>query len=344
MARRIVLAAMGLLLTAPLAPARAQQVTLTVSHWLPPTHTLRTQALDLWMKDVTEVTQGRVTFRVMPKIVGSAPAQVDVVRDGLADVASIAHGYVPGRFIGQEIAELPFLGDIAEPTGRAYWRIYERHLKALNEHEGVVVLSAMASSPGRLHTTTKIVAKVDDFSGLKVRIPGGVTTDIMRLLGATPVLKPVSETYELVSTGVVDGTVVQMVSVGVYKLLDKLTRTTNVPGGLYNATYSLFINPAKWQSISAADRDAIMKVSGEKLAERWGKVFDTQDKEVQQQAVARGNIITEASPEFVADLQKRLKPVEEKWIAAAEAKGLKNAADVLRELRAEIKKIQAEIK
>ena len=344
MAQRFILAILAYALVGIFAPATAQQVTLTVSHWLPPTHVLRTQALDLWLKDVTEVTQGRVTFRVLPKIVGSAPAQVDVVRDGLADVGSIAHGYVPGRFIAQEIAELPFLGDVGEPTGRAYWRIFDRHLKAIGEHEGVVVLSVMASSPGRLHTTSKIVAAVDDMAGLKLRVPGGTTTDITRLLGATPVLKPVSETYELVSTGVVDGTVVQMLSVGAYKLLDKLTRTTNVPGGLYNATYSLFINPAKWNSIGAADREAIMKVSGEQLAGRWGRVFDIQDKEVEQQAVALGNVITVAAPAFVADLQKRLKPVEDKWVAAAEGKGLKSAAKILEELRAEIRKIQAEIK
>ena len=226
--------------------SQAQNVSLTVSHWLPATHVLRTQALDLWMKDVTEVTQGRVTFRVLPKIVGSAPAQVDVVRDGLADVATIAHGYVPGRFALQEIAELPFLGNNGAGVGAAYWRIYDKYLRKFGEHEGVVGTERMASSAGRLHTTTKIVSKIDDFAGLKLRIPGGATTEIVKLLGAIPVLKPVGETYELVSTGVVDGTIVQMVSVGVYKMLDKLTRTTEIDGGLYNATYSLFINKARW--------------------------------------------------------------------------------------------------
>lgn len=336
--RKILLLA-GLLALA--TPSHAQNVSLTVSHWLPATHVLRTQAFDLWMKDVVEATEGRVTFRVLPKIVGSAPAQVDVVRDGLADVATIAHGYVPGRFLLQEIAELPFLGNNGAAVGAAYWRIYDKHLRKFNEHDGVVVLSVMASSAGRLHTTSKVVSKIDDFSGLKLRIPGGVTTEIVKLLGAIPVLKPVSETYELVSTGVVDGTIVQMVSVGVYKMLDKLTRTTNIEGGLYNATYSLFVNKTKWDSISAADQAAIMKVSGETLARRWGTAFDTQDAITLKEAVARGNVITEASPAFVADLRQRLKPVEEQWIAAAKARNMADPSAVLGELREEIKKLQA---
>lgn len=49
MTRRILLAALGLSMTVLSAPAQAQQVTLTVSHWLPPTHALRTQALDRQM-------------------------------------------------------------------------------------------------------------------------------------------------------------------------------------------------------------------------------------------------------------------------------------------------------
>jgi TRAP-type C4-dicarboxylate transport system substrate-binding protein len=339
---RMLLLLAGFLVSA--TQSHAQNVSLTVSHWLPATHVLRTQVLDLWMKDVTEVTQGRVTFRVLPKIVGSASAQVDVVRDGLADVATIAHGYVPGRFVLQEIAELPFLGNNGAAVGTAYWRIYEKYLRKYNEHEGVVVLSVMASSAGRLHTTTKVVRNIDDFAGLKLRIPGGATTEIVKLLGAIPVLKPVGETYELVSTGVVDGTIVQMVSVGVYKMLDKLTHTTNIDGGLYNATYSLFINKGKWDSISAADQAAIAKVSGENLARRWGAAFDTQDAVTLKEATARGNVITEASPAFVADLRQRLKPVEEQWISNAKARNLAEPAAGLAEFREEIKKLQAENK
>ena len=87
-----------------------------------------------------------------------------------------------------------------------------------------------------------------------------------------------------------------------------------------------------------------MKVSGESLARRWGAAFDTQDAITLKEAISRGNIITEASPTFVADLRQRLKPVEDQWISNAKARNLADPAAVLAEFRKEIKKVQAETK
>ena len=49
---------------------------------------------------------------------------------------------------------------------------------------------------------------------------------------------------------------------------------------------------------------------------------------------------TQADPAFVKAVQDKIGPVEDRWAAAAEAKGLKDAKKVLAEFRAEIKKLE----
>jgi len=342
MFRRIfTLLAGGALFAVAATSAQAQTTTLTVSTWVPPQHHINTIMFPEWFKLVETATEGRVKFRVLPKTAGSVAGQIDAIRDGLADVGFTAHAYIPGRFTLQEMAEMPLLGETPVESSVAYWRIYKKHLEKFNEHEGVVVLSTMISE-GRLHNGRREITSKADLQGLKVRTPGGATIEISNLLGMVPVQKPISEIYELLSTGVVDGAMMPMETVQSFKLLDKLTNTLVVPGGLYNSSYSLFINPDSFAKLSAKDQEAIRKVSGETFSRIWGRVTTEGSAKAEAEAVKIGNKVVRASPEFLKDIRTSLEPLEQKWVEAAKAKGLTNAAEVLAELRAEAAKVKTE--
>ena len=337
MLRKIIPFVVGLGLMA--AVPAAAQTTLTVSTWVPPQHQINTIILPEWFALVEKATEGRVKFRVLPKTAGSTAGQIDAIRDGLADVGYTAHAYIPGRFTLQEMAELPLLGETPVESGVAYWRIFKKHLEKFDEHKGVVVLSLMVSE-GRLHNTSRDVKSLDDMKGLKVRTPGGATIEIAKLLGMVPVQKPISEIYELLSTGVVDAAMMPMETVQSFKLLDKLTHTLVLPGGLYNSSYSLFINPEKFASLSPKDQDAIRKVSGETFARIWGRTTTAGGEKAEEAAIAQGNKVVRADAELTKAGRAALQPLEQKWIADAKAKGLANAAEVLEELRAEAEKVK----
>ena len=57
-------------------------------------------------------------------------------------------------------------------------------------------------------------------------------TQALTLLGAVPVSKPVSETYELLSSGVLDGTFMPPESIPAFKLTDLVPHATIVPGAI----------------------------------------------------------------------------------------------------------------
>ena len=120
-----------------------------------------------------------------------------------------------------------------------------------------------------------------------------------------------------------------------FKLIPLIKHVTIVPEGLYNVSFVMLMNPAKWSQISEADRAAINKLSGEALARRAGKAWDATDAK-SLKAMQEANIpIVTASPQFVAEIKSKTEGLEKTWIDKVKAKGVDGAA-VLAALRSEI--------
>jgi TRAP-type C4-dicarboxylate transport system substrate-binding protein len=321
-------------------PARAA-TTLTISSWLPPSHIITKDMLMGWAAQVEKETQGRVKFRLLPKAVASPPGTFDAIRDGLADVSISVHGYTPGRFPMTKMAEFPFLGDSAEAMSVAYWRVYNKHMAKLDEHKGIVMLGLMTHGPGQIYMTKQPVTKLADLNNQKIRVGGGLVVDITKAIGAVPLLKPASETFEILKSGIADGIFFPKDSVPAFKLVPLINHMTVVPGGLYNVSFWLGMNEAKWKSLPKADQDAILKVSGENFARMAGKVWDKEDDAGLKAMQADKVIVRNASPELVAEIKAKTDALEKAWYEEAKAKGIDGAA-VMAEFRAEIKKLSGQ--
>ena len=77
--------------------AGVQATTLTLSNWVPPTHFITTDILQVWAKDVEQATEGRVKIRMLPKPVGSPPQHWELARKGIADITWGNFTYEPDR-------------------------------------------------------------------------------------------------------------------------------------------------------------------------------------------------------------------------------------------------------
>ena len=156
-------------------------------------------------------------------------------------------------------------------------------------------------------------------------------------IGAVAIQKPISEMYELAATGVVDGTFNARTAVFDWKLNKVMPYLTVVKGGIGQPVMAFLVNEKKWNSISAADRDAIMAISGEKLAALAGKSYAQHELDAQQKLSADGMTIKDASPKLMAELQQALKPMGQAWIDSAKKAGMANPEAALAEFRADIK-------
>jgi len=318
-------------------PAKAD-TTLNVSMWVPPSHPIVADMLIPWGKELEQASNGRVKFNLLPKPVVSPPQSFDAIRDGLADVTVIVHGYTPGRFVLTKAVEFPFLGDTSESISVAYERIYNKYLAKANENKGVVPLAFFTHGPGEMFNIKRPIKTLADFEGLKIRVGGGVVNDVTKALGITSLLKPAPESFELLNSGVADGVFFPKESVKSFKLDHLIKFATFVPGGLYNTSFALVMNPAKFDGLSKEDQAAVMKVSGEHFSALAGKAWDAADRAGVAAMKAAGVEMDTASPDLVAAIKGKTDPIEKAWYAEAKTKGVDGPA-VMAALRAEIKKI-----
>ncbi|MEK7344450.1 MAG: TRAP transporter substrate-binding protein [Pseudomonadota bacterium] len=318
--------------------AQAQTV-LTVSSWLPPSHTA-SMAQKEWCDLLTENTKGRIKCNILPRGVSPAPGTYDAIKNGLADLSYTVHGYTPGRFVMTQMTELPFLGNSAETISVALSRVSGKHPEFAAEHQGVKVVTLFSHGPGIVFNTKRAITKTADLSGLKFRVGGGMVNEMSKALGMNVTLKPAPDSYELLSSGVMDGTLFPAESTESFKIDKIIKHATTFPGGLYNTSFVFLMNQARYDKLSAEDKKAVDAISGETAARIFGRGWDKVDRRAFGLMQANGVAVTKADAAFVADIKAKTAPLEQAWVKAAEGKGLKNAAKVLGEFRAEIAKLE----
>lgn len=314
------------------------QTVLKLSNWVPPAHPYNTEIIVPWAAQVEKVTSGRVKIEILPKVVGTPGTQYEVARDGLADIVTVVPGYSPGRFDVFGLGELPMAS--ADPTvgAPAYYNFYQKHLAPLNPFKGTHVLSVFTTSAGQIFTSKKPVTKMADFAGLKLRSPVTTTAESLKAVGAVPMQKPSTELYELISGGVLDGTLAGPDQVGGMRLGELAKHLTIVPGGFYSSVMAVMVNEESWKKISEADRKAIDAISGRPFAEKVGVVFSKAVSEGVADFRKRGGTVVVADPKFVADMQKAFDPMEKSMFDKARKAGLANPEAALSELKTAIAK------
>ena len=158
------------------------------------------------------------------------------------------------------------------------------------------------------------------------------------------VLKPITEVYEMLSAGIVDGIFTIPEGVMSFKLEGQLDNAVRVPGGFYRLTSAIIMSERKWNEICAQDQAAIDKLAGENLS--WHYAHNTYDLG-NQKAVGvlkeAGVEVIQADPATVKAMQDRLGGIEQEWIADLKAeRGMDNGAAILDYLRQEADKVAKE--
>ena len=313
------------------------QTVLTVSSWVPPTHALSTAQRE-WCELLEKNTTGKIKCNILPRAVAAPPGTLDAVKNGLADVSFTVHGYTPGRFVYTQMAEFPFLGDTSEPISVAFNKVASKYPAFGSEHQGVKVLAYFTHGPGIVFNTKKSVTQVADLQGLKWRVGGGMVNEISKTLGMNVTLKPAPDSYELLSGGVMDGTLFPAESTESFKIDKIIKHATFFPGGLYNTSFVFMMNQATYDKLSPDLKKQVDAISGETAARLMGRNWDKVDRRGIALMQANGVQMVKADARFVADVKSKTSGLEAKWVKDAEAKGLKDAAKVLAEFRSEIAK------
>jgi TRAP-type C4-dicarboxylate transport system substrate-binding protein len=293
------------------ATAFAADYTLTISSWAPPTHGINSKMWPNIIKRIEDATDGRVTAEVKLGL-APPPAQFDLIQDGAADMSIIFHGYQPGRFVATKLIELPGYEGNAEAASAAYWKCYEKYLADANEHRGVKVIGLHTHGPAQLHSAAK-VTDLDQISGMKLRVPGGVGSDVGEALGATGIQVPAPKVYETLASKAADGVVMPFESRKGFKLTEVAQNVYEMPGGFYRGSFAFIMNEDAFNNLPDDIQKALdEKVFGLPVSQSTGAIWDEMDAEGRAVTeAASDNSINEASEADIAKYQ----PIADEIIA-----------------------------
>jgi len=180
---------------------------------------------------------------------GTPPQLYDQAAEGTVDIVWTLPGNTPGRFPSVEVFELPFTMTSAEATSRAYWDIFDKHLRE-TEFADTHILGTWVHGPGIIHSKEP-VASIEDLSGMTVRAPTRVITALLTQLGANPIGMPIPQVPEALSKGVIQGAVVPWevtTALRVPELVEILFKDRAAPE-IYTTTFVLAMNKAKYDSL-----------------------------------------------------------------------------------------------
>lgn len=307
----------------------AQATTLTLSNWVPSTHFVTTEILQVWADKVEVATDGRVTVRMLPKPVGSPPQHWELARMGIADITWGNFTYEPDRFKAMWFAEMPFNGEDAEATSVALWDTYQKYMRDNTAFSGVQVLGLGSLGPGVINHSGKDIVSPEDLANQKVRMGGPIQKRLLEELGAVPIAAPATKAYELLEAGVLDASLHTLESVVNFRLTDQLPHHTEIPGGFYDATFFLVINERKWKKLSAEDQKAIMAVSGEAYARLWGSEFQRQIDQATLGLKEAGHSFNTPSPELIEKIAQVRDRMIADWASESVNFGIQNPMEMI---------------
>lgn len=307
------------------APAMAQQpVVLKFHTFMAPQSAVFLDMHVAWMDKVEKESNGRIKFERYPamQLGGTPPQLYDQARDGIVDIVWTLPGSNPGRFPSTEVFELPFMMTSAEATSRAYWDLFEKHMKD-TEFKETHVLGVWVHGPGMLHSKDPINT-IEDMKGMKIRAPTRIINQLLGQLGATPVGMPIPQITEALSKGVIDGCVIPWEVTLALKVPELVSNHTEFGGdhALYTTTFVLAMNKAKYDSLPDDLKKVINDNSGQEFAAFAGRTQAGADGPSRQVAVDRGNNIITISAEDTETWKKAAQPVYDNWVEEMKGKGL----------------------
>ena len=269
----LILAAWSLLTVSPTL-STAANVTLKYANFFPPTHS-QSKLAEAWCKAVEEKTEGRVKIEYYPGGSLLKGKQIyDGVVDGIADIGFTVAAYTAGRFPVVSAFDLPF----GYPSGVVATKVVNEVYSKVqaNDLKDAKLMYLHAHGPGLLNIRSKEVKALEDLKGLRIRSTG-MSAEMVKALRATPTAMEMSDAYESLEKGVVDGSAHPAEANLGWKLGEVVKYTVRNVSCAYTTTMFVAMNKDKWAKIDPKDQAAIEAINKEWIG-KHGLAWDEADK------------------------------------------------------------------
>lgn len=272
---------------------------------------------------VSEVAGWKTEFHAGGSAFASPKKLYPQLSRGITDLSHMPLAYTPGRFPLAEIAMLPFVQKDHKALATALNKLTDKYLKS--EFKGTVPFGLMVLPPYHIHLKKPVNNIVTDLKGLRIRVVGKGLSTAFRALGADVVGMPVTQVYENMQKGVMNGYVLPFPANVVFKLHEVADYHALV--NISSAVVFLGMSQKAWDSLSAAQQKQVSaKFIGPEAAVRYSSCFDKVDKiGLALSKKSKGTIYQPTDAE-IEKLRKIAQPATDSYLAGVEKKGLPGKA------------------
>ena len=308
----------------------SDQLVFTFNRASAPPFIINSGIIDQYLADITNVTEGRVSF-VDPEVVNRDHAnQFDLVTSGQVDGAYVLNSTIAESHPLLQLPMLPMFGGSAEQTAISLWRLHEEYLAETDYFDDAELLGFVSApaahiwrdeelpvTPGE-GVTAKNVYHVPYFSGLDTRGPAVMREELSVLVSTQERTSNEPPAYFMAH--------------GAAMALGLWTPTSNmsvmeVDNGLYTPTFSVILSNEAWAQISPADQKAIRAISGEVFA-RHSSAWDGFDNAFRAAMLDEGLNSQKADKALLDDLWKSSLDGLDAWSAHAEGLGINSLQSI----------------
>ena len=278
---------------------------------------------------VEKKSNGEIEVKIYPG------AQLGASRDILEGILEeIIHIGIGDAVLGNmapiySVFDLPFLVNGNDHMVKiAEGPIGVKVAKIIEEQSGFRVLAWFSTGSPCVQTKNTPVRKADDLNGLKIRVMEvPMLVDTMSALGANPTPLPYPETYMALKQGVIDGALLDLVSVTsmkVYEVVKHITDYRENP--VWSSPRPIVMNAEFFDGLPADMQKLIRESMLEAAAYQRG-VFVSKEQQSMEELKKMGIMFSEVDYQ---SFKEKLGPVYEKWTKKLEGEEIVKAIQAIR--------------
>jgi TRAP-type C4-dicarboxylate transport system substrate-binding protein len=306
----------------------AEPIKLTLHHFFVPQDVPQKQMLEPWAREVEKLSNNQVKITIVPRM-GRGGKPKDLIPQAtegrIADMIWTVNTYSGKPFPSSEVFELPFIhrnDPIA--TNLAMREMFDSDLKREYDQKNLEVMFLHVHQGHAFLTNRYELRTPDQVRGKRVRVPGRIHQWISEELGGITVPTTVRQIPQLLQRRAVDTVLITANIIKPLKMQSQVTAMTEGPNGtrFANAVLTVAMNKNKWNSLPPDVQDAFRQASNEEWLKKVGKIWRDYEKPGMQELKTFRKKIIVLNEDEIAQWEKALEPVTERWIQDVEKDGI----------------------
>lgn len=308
--------------------AAAQEVTLRVADTFPSGHYIAQNLTEVWMDRARELSDGRIDFQYFGSgQLGKIPEMLDLVENGVVDIAYVPPSSYADRIPLVGVAELPgFFTDATSGTDAFNALLTSTIGETQFDEYDVTPLFGAVLPQYQIASAGEPIDSDETFADVRLRTPGGVLELAANELGALAVPMGGPEMYTAFQRGTVDATLNAYGSMDSYKL-DEVLKSVSTNGSFGTFGMIYVIDDDVLAGMPQDLQDALMQ-AGADAASSFASWVDGNEATVAERFAGEG-ITTYQIPQDVLDhWNEKLLTVADMWAERLDERGLDGSGAV----------------